>query len=82
MPIQIVRDVYDVAKDEILKAQVIFSADKVLDAIFPKLLPLALTLVVYYLYSKKKWSPLKLMGLILVLACVLTLIGYLTGVYV
>jgi PTS system mannose-specific IID component len=64
-----------------LKAQVIFDADKIVNAIFPKLLPLLLTLGVYYLYSKKKWSPLKLMGLILVIACALTLIGYLTGYY-
>ena len=52
-----------------------------LNNIFPKLLPLALTLWVYNLYAKKKWSPLKLMGLILVLALVLTGIGYLSGVY-
>ncbi|MPM89545.1 hypothetical protein SDC9_136654 [bioreactor metagenome] len=52
-----------------------------LNAIFPKILPLGLTLLVYWLYAKKKWSPLKLMGLILVLACLLTAVGYLTGVY-
>lgn len=82
LPIKIVRDVFDATKNTMLKGQVIFDADKVVNAIFPKILPLCLTLVVYYLYSKKKWSPLKLMGLILVIACVFTLIGYLTGVYV
>jgi PTS system mannose-specific IID component len=81
LPIKIVRDVFDATKGEMLKAQVIFDADKIVNAIFPKLLPLLLTLGVYYLYSKKKWSPLKLMGLILVIACALTLIGYLTGYY-
>ncbi len=82
LPIKIVRDVFDATKGTILQNQVIFDADKVLNSIFPKILPLGLTLAVYYLYSKKKWSPLKLMGLILVLACALTLIGYLTKYYV
>jgi len=82
LPIQIVRDVYDAAAGQVLENQVIFDADKVVNSIFPNILPLLLTLAVYYLYSKKKWSPLKLMGLIFVFACVLTFIGYATGVYV
>lgn len=81
LPIKIVKDVFDAVKNELLKAQVIFDADKIINSIFPKILPLLLTLFVYYLYSKKKWTPLKLMGLILALACALTLIGYLTGYY-
>lgn len=81
LPIQIVRDVFDATKGETLANQVIFDADKIVNSIFPKILPLLLTLAVYYLYSKKKWSPLKLMGLILVVACLLTFIGYATGVY-
>lgn len=81
LPIKIVRDVFDATKNTTIKNQVIFDADKIVNTIFPKLLPLLLTLGVYYLYSKKKWSPLKLMGLILVIAAALTLIGYLTGYY-
>ena len=82
LPFRIIRDVYDATQGTILQNQVIFDADKIVNSIFPKILPLSLTLGVYYLYSKKKWSPLKLMGLILVIACVLTFIGYLTGYYV
>ena len=81
LPIQIIRDVFDATKGELLTNQVIFDADKIVNSIFPKVLPLLLTLFVYYLYSKKKWSPLKLMGLILVLAILLTFIGYATGFY-
>lgn len=81
LPIQIVKDVFDASTNKVLKDQVLFNADNMLNAIFPKLLPLLLTLAVYYLYTKKKWSPLKLMGLILVLAAALTWVGYLTGVY-
>jgi len=82
IPFKIVRDVFDAVKGETLKAQVLFDADKMLNTIFPKIVPLLLTLFIYYLYSKKKWSPLKLMGLILVIAGLLTLIGYLGGYYV
>lgn len=56
--------------------------DVLINNIFPKILPLLLTLGIYKLYAKKKWSPLAVMGLILVLAAVLTGLGYLTGVYV
>lgn len=49
--------------------------------IFPQLLPLLLTILVYFLVGKRKWSPIKVMGLILVLAAVLTALGYLFKVY-
>lgn len=81
VPIQIVKDVYDATTNTILEAQVLFNADNMLNAIFPKILPLGLTLSVYYLYAKKKWSPMKLMILILVMAAVMTAIGYTFGVY-
>lgn len=81
LPLQIVSDVYDAVTGETLTGVVLFNADNMLNGIFPKVLPLALTLGVYYLYAKKKWSPLKLMGLILVLAVALTGLGYLTGFY-
>lgn len=55
--------------------------DALINKIFPKILPLLLTLGIYRLYAKKKWSPLLVMGLILVIALVLTGLGYLTGVY-
>lgn len=82
IPFQIVKDVFDAATGEVLTGQVIFNADATINNIFPKLLPLGLTLFVYRLYTKKKWTPLKLMGLILALAAVLTVIGYMSGFYV
>lgn len=81
LPIQIVKDVYDATTGTILEAQVLFNADNMLNSIFPKILPLGLTLFVYHLYTKKKWSPMKLMLMILVLAAVLTAVGYMFGVY-
>ncbi len=81
LPIQIVQDIYDATTQTVIENHVIFNADSMINSIFPKVLPLGLTLSVYILYTKKKWSPLKLMGLILVLSIVLTAIGYFTGFY-
>lgn len=47
-----------------------------LDMICPKILPLAMTMLVYYLMSKKRWSSLKIIGLIIVIGVV----GGLTGI--
>lgn len=82
IPFQIVKDVFDATTGETLAGQVIFNADSMINAIFPKLLPLGLTLGVYSLYTREKWPPMKLMGLILVMAAILTGIGYVTGFYV
>lgn len=78
IPFGIIGDVVDAATGEVTQA-VIFNANSMLDGFFPKLLPLLLTLLVYHLYAHKKWSPLAIMGLILVLAIALTAIQYLTG---
>lgn len=81
VPIKIVKYILDPSTGEMLKDQVLFDADTMLNNIFPALLPLLLTLGVYHLYTKKHWSPIKLMGLILVMALALTGIGYWTGFY-
>ncbi len=81
VPIKIVKDILDPSTGEMLRDQVLFDADTMLNNIFPALLPLLLTLGVYHLYTKKHWSPIKLMGLILVMALALTGIGYWTGFY-
>lgn len=62
----------------------VFNLDNLLNTVFPNIVPLALTLGVYRLYSKKHWTPLAIMGLILVLAAALTAIGYIPviGAYV
>lgn len=60
---------------------VLVNFDVLVNAVFPKILPLLLTLFVYYLYGRRKWSPMTIMGLILVIAAVLTALGYLFRVY-
>jgi len=42
----------------------------ILDGILPQLLPLALTLLIYWLVSKKNWSPVKCIGLLLIIGLV------------
>lgn len=58
----------------------VFNLDNLLNSVFPKIVPLALTLLVYYLYAKKNWKPITIMGLILVLAVIVTIIGYIPGI--
>lgn len=58
----------------------VFNLDNLLNNVFPHIVPLALTLGVYNLYTKKNWTPLAIMGIILVLAAVLTAIGYIPAV--
>ena len=41
-----------------------------LDAICPSILPLAVTMLVYYLMNKRRWSSLKIIGLIVVIGVV------------
>lgn len=71
--------------DEASKAYIdgtisVFNLDNLLNSVFPKIVPLGLTIFVYNLYTKKNWSPLAIMGMILVLAIVLTAIGFIPGV--
>ena len=58
----------------------VFNLDNLLNSVFPHIVPLALTLGVYNLYTKKNWTPLAIMGLILILAAVLTAVGYIPAV--
>lgn len=47
-----------------------------LDAVCPKILPLGMTMLVYYLINKRRWSSVKVIGLIIVLG----IIGGVTGI--
>ena len=48
---------------------------EILDGIFPKLIPMCLVLLGYYLLKKKKMSAVKLIGVYLVIAIVLGVLG-------
>ena len=53
----------------------------ILDGILPQLLPLALTLLVYWLVSKKNWTPVKCILLLLVIGLVGAAFGLLGSGY-
>ena len=75
--IKTVTQVFDEASGSYVEGMIsVFNLDNLLNSVFPKIVPLALTLGVYRLYTKKNWSPLAIMGVILVLAAVLTAIGF------
>lgn len=52
----------------------------ILNGVLPKLIPLSITLLLYYLIAKKGWTPLKCIALLLVLGIGGALIGNLLGV--
>ena len=69
--------VFDEASQAYIDGSIsVFNLDNLLNTVFPKIVPLALTVFVYWLYTKKNWKPIVIMLLILVLAAVLTAIGY------
>ena len=47
----------------------------ILDGVLPKMIPLALTLGLYFLMKKKKWTPVACIGALLVLGLVGALVG-------
>ena len=51
----------------------------ILDCVLPQMLPLALTLMLFYLIKKRKWTPVACIGLLLVLGIVGALFGHLFG---
>lgn len=61
-------------KGEIVK--VFIEIQPILDKVLPKLIPLGLTILLYYLFTKKKWKPLQAILLLFVIALVGTVIGF------
>lgn len=73
--------VFDEASQAYIDGSIsVFNLDNLLNTVFPKIVPLALTVFVYWLYTKKNWKPIVIMLLILVLAAVLTAIGYIPAI--
>ena len=55
----------------------IISLQNILDKIMPRLLPVLLTIGVFYLVKKKKWSTYKLLALLFVIGILGALSGFL-----
>jgi PTS system N-acetylgalactosamine-specific IID component len=68
-------------KIEVQDGEALRSVQAILDGILPQLVPLLLTLMVYYLIKKKGWSTVKCIGLLLILGLVGAFFGIWGGAY-
>ncbi|WP_291649863.1 PTS system mannose/fructose/sorbose family transporter subunit IID [Clostridium sp.] len=64
---------------EIPNGEAPINIQNILDGVLPQMLPLALTLMLFYLIKKRKWTPVACIGLLLVLGIVGALFGNLFG---
>ena len=53
--------------NEFDEVPVTINIQSILDGILPQLIPLALTLMLYFFFVKRNWTPLKGIGLLLIL---------------
>ena len=60
---------------EIANGEAPIVVQSILDGVLPKMIPLALTLMCYFLMKKKGWTPVKCIGLLLVIGLVGAFIG-------
>lgn len=61
---------YEITFNRMEEQDVTIDIQGILDGVLPQIIPLALTLMLYFLMSKKKFSPLKCIGLILIIGIV------------
>ena len=55
---------------EIPNGKAPINIQNILDGVLPQMIPLLLTLMLYYLIKKKKWTPIACIGLLLVIGLV------------
>jgi len=61
---------YEITFNRVEEQDVMIGIQGILDGVLPQIIPLALTLILYFLLSKKKFSPLKCIGIILIIGLV------------
>lgn len=61
---------FEVIFNQVEEKDVTINIQEILDGILPQILPLAITLLLYFFLAKKKWTPLKCIGLVLVLGLI------------
>jgi len=62
-------------KYEYVSGELVVSMQEILDKIMPGILPLCLTVGIWYLYSRKNWSAIKALLTLIVLVFLLVLLG-------
>ncbi|MDU5336013.1 PTS system mannose/fructose/sorbose family transporter subunit IID [Enterococcus sp.] len=58
---------YEVTFNRNQEVPVLIKIQEILDGILPQIIPLALTMILYLLLAKRGWTPLKCIGLLLIL---------------
>lgn len=58
---------YKITYNEFEEAPVLIDIQEILDGILPQLIPLALTLLLYYLFTNRGWTPIKGITFLLIL---------------
>lgn len=58
---------YEVTFNRNEEAPVVINIQEILDGILPQIIPLALTMLLYLLMSKRGWTPLKCIGFLLII---------------
>ncbi|MDO4662750.1 MAG: PTS system mannose/fructose/sorbose family transporter subunit IID [Tissierellia bacterium] len=59
---------YEIQYNEVTEEPVTINIQEILDGILPKLIPLTLTLLLYSMMKKHAWTPIKCIGLLLLIA--------------
>ncbi len=68
-------------KIAIQNGESVVSIQKVLDGILPQLIPLGMTLMIFFLLKKKNWTPVKCIALLLVIGILGAVFGIWAGDY-
>lgn len=61
---------YEVTYFDIVEEEVVINIQEILDGILPKLIPLAITMLLYYLMAFRSWTPIQAILLLLILGIV------------
>lgn len=61
---------YQITYNEYDEVPVTIDIQEILDGVLPQLIPLALTLFLYFMFIRKNWTPLKAIGFLLLLGLV------------
>lgn len=60
----------EVTYNEFAEVPVVINIQEILNGILPQLIPLALTLLLYFMFIKRNWTPLKAIGFLLILGLI------------
>lgn len=72
---------YQITYNEYEEAPVLINVQEILDGILPQLIPLAITLLLYYLFTTKGWTPIKGITLLLLIGILGSGLGLLPSIW-